>query len=387
MPRAAAVPISGEVLRWAIRESGLSPHAVAERLRVASDTLEEWQTGKSLPTKTDFSRLVEVLKRPSAIFFLPAPPQTAVKALSFRRAHTETETIATPEESRWIRVTSRLQEAASLVLERMGHDAVPLRVVTTSSDPEAVGESERRLSDVSVETQTSWRSVGEAFAAWRGYLESLGVMVFNLRLGRSGCKGFSLWDERAPLVALNTAYGKQARTYTLFHEYAHLLTRTNSVCTSINAFGVSAGDPTERWCEKFAAAYLLPRGSFVGHAQRLIRTGETIGFPLVSRIATHFKVSLRAVALRLVEVGLAGWDLYTEVDRIARIKEQEPRGGRGKGLKKHQRRVEEFGRWLPEVLLRGVGRDVLDTHDVLDYLDISTGDLSQLKKALAGQRA
>src|SRR3954447_3556788 len=92
-----------------------------------------------------------------------------------------------------------------------------------------------------------------------------GVVVFLFQLGADNCRGFSLWHDRAPVIAINTTWNDEARTFTLFHEVGHLVTRTNSACTSAPASAVTgAWDPAERWCERFAAAALVPEVALRG---------------------------------------------------------------------------------------------------------------------------
>jgi Zn-dependent peptidase ImmA (M78 family) len=384
MSRATPVSITGPVLRWAIRESGFSEAEIAKRLEVPSDRVREWEEEKAKPTKTQFSQLVSLLKRPSAVFFLPASPEIKSYA-NFRRAPGREEEPTSPDEARWIRVATRLQEATSLVLERLDRPPIDLPHIQRGIEPEPTADSERQRIGIPVSAQTQWPTVSSAFKEWRTVLENHGVLVFQLRLGRSSCRGFSLWDDRAPLIAVNTSFNFQARIYTLFHEYAHLLTRTNSVCVDFPEFPADrSGDFWERWCEEFSASFLLPRADFLEYLQRMREGMSVIGFDLVNRLANKFRISLRAVALRLVELGQADFDLYREVDRRARVSEQERRGGGGRPQRRHERRLEEFGHRVPSILLEGARQSIIDTHDVLDYLDLSTGNLDALRKTLVG---
>ena len=53
---------------------------------------------------------------------------------------------------------------------------------------------------------------------WREAVEGIGVTVFVYSLGRDSCNGFSLWHERAPVIAVSSAWREEARIFTLFHE-------------------------------------------------------------------------------------------------------------------------------------------------------------------------
>ena len=66
-------------------------------------------------------------------------------------------------------------------------------------------------------------------------------------------------SRQVPVIAVNTAWNDEARTFTLLHELGHLVARTDSACAAGEPAELSAAwDPEERWCEVFAAALLSP---------------------------------------------------------------------------------------------------------------------------------
>jgi transcriptional regulator with XRE-family HTH domain len=75
MGRATYVHITPKVLAWAIQESGYEAGEVADRLKIAPQTLAAWMAGREQPTLTGFRKITALLKRPEATFFLPAPPR------------------------------------------------------------------------------------------------------------------------------------------------------------------------------------------------------------------------------------------------------------------------------------------------------------------------
>jgi DNA-binding transcriptional regulator YiaG len=80
------VPITGSVLAWARDEAGLAPADVAATLGVDVAAVEAWESGAALPSRGQFSKLAELLRRPSALFFLPEPPRKAGLPTSLRSA-------------------------------------------------------------------------------------------------------------------------------------------------------------------------------------------------------------------------------------------------------------------------------------------------------------
>jgi transcriptional regulator with XRE-family HTH domain len=70
------VPITPEVLAWAVRESGFTLAEVADQVGVDASVLGAWLSGKGRPGITQFRKIAQVLRRPTATFLLPAAPKT-----------------------------------------------------------------------------------------------------------------------------------------------------------------------------------------------------------------------------------------------------------------------------------------------------------------------
>lgn len=383
MPKTKLIPITGTVLRWAIAEAGFTEEELASRLKVDPGTVRRWETGPETPNTTQFRGLVQALRRPSAIFFLPEPPQRTSIQAQFRGAPGVAQRALKPEEARWLRKARWLQQTASWLVQELGEEPPDMSSWRTTHDVEATAITERSKLGISVSVQRGWLDASTALKQWRTRLESLGILVFQLRLGRESCRGFSLWDDLAPVIAINSAYNEAARIYTLFHEYSHLLLRTDAICVApFRWVGPGQDEDPERWCERFAAALLLPRGDLLDYLALAFgwRYGTFIrAFDQVINIARHYKVSLRAAALRLVELGAAEYSLYQEVNERAQVAETEKRGGGGRGLQRHEVRVQELGKRLPRILLDGLNKDILGLHDVLENIDVSTSHLADLE--------
>lgn len=378
------VPITPRVLAWTREEAGLTQAELADRAKVDVDWLQAWEAAESRPTKGQFSNLVRVLRRPSALFFLPEPPVGAAMPTSLRSAPALGKHKIGPEEARQIRWARRLQELTSWVLRDEGSPEVRLRQYRPNEDPVEVAEVERSQSGISPAEQLAWTSASEAFRSWRGHLEDRGLLVMQLTMGKDNIRGFGASDDYAPLVAVNTAYHPTARIFTLFHEVAHLLTRTDAACQSFVLPDQQYGS-IERWCERFAAAYLLPKETLKTVASRY---GVTIALPttkpdIARLIANRFSVSTRATAIRLQEVGLAEPSLYPSVAaQLADRDWNSPGGGRGGGQPASKKRIGQFGTRLPRTLFAAADRGRLTTRDLADYLQLRTGQLDDLKGLL-----
>lgn len=368
MGRKGAVPITTAVLDWAIAESGLSLSEVAAGIGVEERDVEAWRSGDVKPATTELRRLAKKLHRQLAVFLLPAVPDSPRLHVRFRHPiGTQRVRELTDGERRFLRRAKRLQDAQAWLVTELDREPPNMPQVSIGTNAASIANAWRERLGVAIETQLAWRSASVAFDAWRSAVEALAITAVQFPMGPKACRGFSLWDDSAPLIAVNTAWTDEARSFTLFHEFGHLLTRTDSACASAPAT-VDTGDSTERWCEAFAAAVLIPASALVS-----VPRVDTLA-PL-STLARRFKTSLRATALRLIELEKASWALY---DLIPPVADSKKGGGGGTGRNRREIREDEFGRRTTEMFVSAVKRDIMSESQALDYLDIPSSEFERL---------
>lgn len=383
MSKTTAVPITPSVLTWAIRESGFTPATLAHKLKVSTETIRAWLDESKKLKLTEFRKLVSLLKRPPSTFLLPNPPVPSPLQLQFRRPSSISRTELTTRERHAVREARRLQETVSWILRELGEQPHQLSQAGITQDVEQVGPSIRQQITAGSNGSfgSNWQSASDALDGWRETIEKSGVLVFQFSLGKEGCVGFSLWDEYAPVIAVNTAWNDAARIFSLFHEYGHLLTRTSSACIDMRGRGLSSQpDETERWCERFAAAVLIPRDLLIRFLQNSLRwhLGQEITtLTSAKRIAGHFKVSLRASVIRLIELGWASWSLYQQIPPYS---DDKPKGGGGAGRVRGVIKEDQYGKRTVDLFVRALQRDILDRAEVLDYLDVPVSHLDEIQQ-------
>lgn len=370
MKRRAEVPITPDVLRWAVAESGLSVDELSGAAGVDRTALNTWLQGDARPSLADVRRLASKLHRQIAVFLLPSPPADTKPVIEFRHPIGQAGRPLNPVERRYLRRARRLQEAQVWLVRELERESTTLPARAPSTDPEEAAESLRPRLSIDASNQFRWKSASEAFDAWRRALETLHITVVMFPMGAKSCRGFSLWNDVSPLIAVNTAWRDEARIYTLFHELGHLVTRTNSACSEAPATP-EARDPIERWCEEFAAAVLMPRGSI--HV-----AGRVSNLATLSQLARRYKVSLRAMAIRLIGLGHASWNLYRKIPPTSDAKS---RGGGGTGRNRREIREDEIGARGTELFVAAVQRDIISESQALDYLDIPAVEFERLRVA------
>ncbi len=356
-----------------MREAGVDVEDLAEQCQTTPDVVRAWLHGDTTPGKTQFQKIAARLRRPTAFFFLPTPPRELGIGAAFRSpAGLSGPRELLKSENDALRAARRIQRVARWIAERSGGQPVELPEVG-EEDAERAADRVRAQIGWELERQVACASYRDAMRALRRHLEDRGLLVLHLRMSRKGCRGFSLYDDWAPVIAVNTATIAQARLFSYGHELGHLLRRTDRIC------GTRPDSRLERWCEAFSASFLLPRAPFIEfvHSRQAARPVSRVGE--VSALSSHFNVSLRAVAHRLRDLELAEPGLYEEV--LLRTEVTAGRGGGGE--RTPARRLSEWGRVYPGLLARAEERGLLARHDVLEYLDVSNTQFRDLQSLSA----
>lgn len=383
MARAVEVPITPEVLTWAIQTSGFSDEEIAARTKVELSALRDWMNGVSRPSLTQFRAIARTLKRPASTLLLPSPPESVTPAVEFRRPIDSDRKALNPKELRYLREVARLQKALSWAAKKTGASKVALPSIRVSADPASVASEARKALGIDVTEQMAWRDANQAFKEWRRGVEELGIIVFLLPLGGESVRGFSVWDPFVPAIAVSSAVNDAARVFSLVHELAHLYTRTSSACVERGFRSrVPAPDAVERWCERFAAALLAPWEDVLRVLREEFgwRTGEVIqDLAPAERIARVFRISLRASVLRLIENGVADWDLYKLIPPAS---DQKRGGGGGGGRDRPRKKLDEYGRRTVRLFLSAIEKDIYDRHAIADYLDVDDVELGRLTRGV-----
>lgn len=382
MAKGTYVPITPSILGWAISESGYTLAEVAEKAGVSSETILSWSKGDAAPLLGQFTKIVATLKRPTATFFLPEPPESKHVEIEFRGPRERDHRQLNPRERELVREAARLQEILSWIRRELGEGRPRLPKHSIGKNVEPIAESIRQHLQVSIAEQRNWASASQALKEWRAKVEASGIFVFQFPMGNDSCRGFSLFDTYAPAVAINTAWNQQARIFTLFHEIGHLITRTSSACMQGGNYRLAqSSDKTERWCEKFAAAVLLPWDPLKRHlvSNGMWTPGKYIkSLSVVNELAEEFHVSVRAVAIRLIQKHVAEWELYRQIPKYSDNKVVR-RGG--KGRVRQEISQANYGMATAQVILKGRDEQLITTADALELLHVKDVDLDPVGRA------
>lgn len=290
----ARAPINPAALTWAREVSHVTVEELAKALGVKPVRIAEFENGEAFPTFRQLALVAAKLDRPLGFFFAPPPKHPDVpEAADFRgRGHADLPADLAREMRRAEQHRAAMLDLGWGTSHRMVRG--PIGWNTVAARAAALRQS-FGLTDTFVppESQNS-----QVFNFWRGLIEENGVLVFQTTgIALESFRGLSVFHEHLPLILVNGGDSPMGRTFTLFHEMAHLINRTSGLC----ALRESVDE--EALANNFAANFLMPESAV---RARLSDSSDPV---LASEhLARHFKVSPLAAAVRLRRLNIIGDD-------------------------------------------------------------------------------
>jgi Zn-dependent peptidase ImmA (M78 family)/DNA-binding XRE family transcriptional regulator len=371
------VPVNGAVLAWARKERGLSEEEAAKRLKLTPQALADLEVGNKYPSLKLLDLIAQKYQIPFASLMMPEPLPTVSRPADFRTFEGKPPIW---DEQLLIGLET-VNQQIEMFAELRHHDpelfvGPATRSYQTTRAASDVAAEERRHFGISLEMQFGWPTPAQAFRYWRHQVERAGVFVQILDLGPENlCRGFTIYDERGiPAAVINGQDAEgPARTFTLFHEYAHLLIRAPGVSDQ------NRKNTTEKWCNDFAANFLMPMDRFKLEAQA-IHPGKDWPDGAIRKVAELFNVSMSAVALRLEAAGLAPMGLYDKkLEEWRKRKRSKPFAQ----MSYPERQVQRLGVRHIGVVLDAVDKRDINMLDAHELMNVDPRFFDDLKKEVA----
>ena len=291
------VTINPEVLDWALKRSGLSTEEVAKRF----PKMQEWLSGSRKPTLPQAKKIAEAAHLPLGRLLLKNPTPEEIKLPDFRTVRNEDVGQIGPDLREVIQTAEqRLVWYAEYATE-VGIEPPKLlgMVQPTSSAKQAANVVRKAL---------GWEDSGHPQGPDKvldlvNRMEDQGLLVMrnsvvgnstSRRLDVHEFRGFTLREGQYALVFINTSDSKTAQLFSLAHELGHVAKAAPGLSGD-----QGKNNAVEQWCNRFAAALLMPESSL----KKL--TFDSRGLPeQLGATAPRFGVSREALLWRLVELEL-----------------------------------------------------------------------------------
>jgi Zn-dependent peptidase ImmA (M78 family)/DNA-binding XRE family transcriptional regulator len=385
------VKLNPALLAWARKSSGYDVDEVARALTVAPQVIAAWEKGEQKPTIRQLEKFANKVKRPLAALFLPAPPREPPPPRDFRMLPATEGRQFTPATLLAFRQARNIQRDAIALAEALDEPTHPeLLRGTLHDDPEHLAGELRAHLGISVEAQLRWRDAYRALSAWKAALEGCGILVLQFSIPREDARGFTLESDRVAVIAVTSKDAPEARIFSLFHEYCHLMLGYSGVSGAPEL--LVAGLPhrpkaiIEAFCNRFAAAFLLPNGSAeVESRLTALAHASELDSDAIRSVARRFKVSKDVVLRRMLTQGLIAEDVYREM--VTRWSKEaalaSAQAGRGGGPDFVTLRLQGRGQRFAALVLDALDQGAISEAEASDYLAVYPRHLDSVREKMS----
>lgn len=300
--------INPAALVWAREVRGMPLEVAAMKIDIKTKKLQDFETGKAKPTLKQLLKIGRVFRKPTAFFYLINLPEKPKQLHDYRRLPE----IAAPP-------SYELFDAVVLAKERR-LDAIELMLIlgreiptfdlnsNLTVQPSDLAEDIRRVLNISMVQQQSWREPYNALLSWITAAELAGVLVFQFSdVEVEDARGFSISEHPLPVVAINGKDSPRAKIFTLIHEIAHITLGASGIC---DLHVTEADASVEIFCNEVAGELLVPSNylsidSIVKEHRSAIWADHEL-----QELAEKYSVSYEVVLRRLLNLGYTTFDFY-----------------------------------------------------------------------------
>jgi Zn-dependent peptidase ImmA (M78 family)/DNA-binding XRE family transcriptional regulator len=272
---------------------------LAELVGVTGRSITAYEAGESEPSETTVDALASTLGFPKEFFSAPDTDEPIPGAASFR---------ALTKMTAAQRDAALAAGALAVELGAWVHARFKLPRVDVPDlrdhDPEAAADALR----------ARWGLGERPVGNMVHLLEAMGVRVFSLAEQCLEVDAFSMWREDCGYVFLNTQKSAEHGRFDAAHELGHLV---------LHRHGGPRGREAELEANRFASAFLMPRGSVLAVAPKFVTVDTLV------QLKSAWAVSVAALAHRLRSLELlTEWHYRSLCIEIAQrgYRKTEPRG-------------------------------------------------------------
>ncbi len=383
--------IKPELLRWARETAGMTVEVAARKLGVKPARLTDWETDRLRPTVGQLRKAANVYKRPFAVFFLPAPPAQPEPLHDFRRLPDEQLPPPSPALLLEMRRARRRRMVALELLADLDLQVprFPLRD-SLEDDPDLVAARGREWLGITIDQQARWVGPYDALNGWIAAFEARGALVFQTgAVGVDEMRGFSISDQRLPVIVLNAKDAPRGRVFTLMHEFTHVVLNRSGLCDPERVQRSRWRTPDEQvevFCNYVAGALLVP-------ADALLTDPRVVTAPrprewddeTISALAEHFAVSREVILRRFLILGATTEEFYERkrAEYLEQYRAQAERVREAGGFPPIFRvTLRDNGRRYTQLVLDALERERITFADVSDYLGVRVKHLDNIAVAL-----
>jgi Zn-dependent peptidase ImmA (M78 family) len=265
-------------LSLARKRRGLSKTALADKSGISVRSLGYYESKADniVPSDDHLNKLAKILELPVEFFFGPDIEELAPDAASFRALTNMT----AAQRDAALAAGAFANMVCQWIEQRFALPA-PFIPSLRGIEPETAAQALR----------AEWGLGERPITNIVHLLEVSGVRVFSLPVDSRSVDAFSLWHGGKPFVFLNTKKTAEHSRFDAAHELGHLTLHTH---------GIPRSRETELEADRFASAFLMPRGGVFGRTP----PASTITVKTIHKHKKYWGVSALALVHRLHKLGI-----------------------------------------------------------------------------------
>lgn len=325
------VHIAPNILEWILQQT-----QNVKLTDKAAGYLQVWANGEKEPT---FSQIEQVSKNtgiPLGYFFLKEPPKEDLSIIEYRTV----DSIELEQPSRnLIDTLYDMKQVQNWMRDTiLSDDDAPLNFVGSLKNESSAKEFANKVRGI-LELEQNWyervKKVEDSFKYLREKISSSGVIVMMNGVVRSNThrvlsidefRAFTLIDDYAPLIFINSCDSDNGKVFSLAHEFAHICIGENSLFNAQEGSGNFA-NRKETLCNAVAAELLVPQEAFCEPWESQISDDWE---RIVENLAKKFKCSTTVIARRAYDNDFIELEQYRHVvEKAKRFSKKKEKNGSG----------------------------------------------------------
>lgn len=372
--------INPALLIWARETIVLSKFQASIKSQISVQRITQLELGEDAPTIDELKSLSKIYKRTVATLLLSLPPEEKPLPIDRRTIDSLELGIFHVKTIMAVRKARALTQSYIELKRELGItiNMFSDRALISDSPSECANAFRKKYGFDAV------REIAQTDEALKIYLEAigaLGIAVFQLSLNQDGLRGFSILDEDVPVIVIKRGEPATAKTFTLFHELAHILLNEGGMCDMSHVSSIAI----EKWCNAFAAEMLVPiqlllnidlvKQKTVAH-EKLWSKSELI------KIGSFFHVGPLVILRRLLDQGKTTREFYNEMHQKWSQSHAYGKGANSEGRNIPKEALNERGRDYVSLAFSAFDKNRIDIKSLSDFLGIKLVHIPKTRQLL-----
>lgn len=313
-----SVDISSEILNWVLAHVQVDalPGQIMEYLSL-------WISGEKKPTFNQVEKVSKATGIPLGYFFLQTPPTEDLSIVEYRTI--DSVELKNPSRNLIDTLHDMNQVQAWMHDYLISESYPPLKFIGSlkaESSLEIFAQKVRDLLGISLSWYKSARTAADSFNLIRTSISNTGTIVMmsgivgnntHRALNIKEFRAFSIVDEYAPLIFINSNDSMNGKLFSLLHEFAHICIGENSLFNDRYSTGGRI-KKAEILCNAVAAEILVPETAFIESWNSAIDDNDT---DRINALAHKFKCGITVIARKAYDNGFIDVQLYQSIAQQA----------------------------------------------------------------------